>query len=249
MSEAPTYRYCVLGLAHTEKAAEIMMQAMIDSPSYVELLRGTASSRKPKLVWIFERNIRIVLQKSPSALRGIVQSPLSSSSSETDTNNQKFSEDGVPLANDDDEIIATFMLTDSAIKLSVSDYISAGILKMPFHTGMSSFFRLLQLLPKIDPIEQYKADHSNASSNESVLLLERMSVAPNHQRKGFGSMCMKAIVEDVRRLGKTLVLVTQSEGNVKFYSNFGLDVWHTMMYKPNDQFAYNNWFMKLIPSN
>lgn len=218
------YYYRSLGHAYVKSAANIMAQAFLRSESFVEIFRGTESKRLSALQWVFERNIRIAVHKNPHALRGIIIQSASK---------------------DDEELVATFMLNDSIQKLSILDYIKAGILWMPFYVGVTSFYRLLQVVITLDPVKQYFSD-MNYEAGKSVLLLERMAVKPEFQRKGIGSMCVKAIVEEAEQLKKPLILLTQSVSNVQFYQSLGFEVWTTMLYKPEDEHGYNNSFMQLM---
>ena len=82
----------------------------------------------------------------------------------------------------------------------------------------------------------------SASERHRALILERMVVEPTVQGRGVGSSCLKsALPPDA---GVPVVLTTQLQSNVDFYSRLGFQVVHEQrMGAAADPFAFRSWCM------
>jgi ribosomal protein S18 acetylase RimI-like enzyme len=107
--------------------------------------------------------------------------------------------------------------TDDPVTLR--DKISVGILKIPFMTSFKSFYRMLEL---------ETANESLTSLVEPTMYVDHLAVDPSVQGKGIGKMLIQKLVDtaDERFNGK-IILTTNKDSNIQFYSKFGFQVLKT----------------------
>ncbi len=86
-------------------------------------------------------------------------------------------------------------------------------------SGMKIGFQLgKKMKPVYRPLEE---DRSRNMKGRSFIYLQIIGVATAHQRKGFGTKLLEAIIEQSERIGIPLYLETETEINVAIYEKFG----------------------------
>lgn len=193
------------------EAAELAATAFHDSPIYIAICGdakttsdattdvndGSLCFRQRFLRWLFELNFRLRL--GTSANRAI------------------FDDDGKLL------VFFMFVAPDIA-DVGLWDMIRVGILMAPFKFGLGVVQRLLYIKDKFEHIERELMD---AHGNEPMFRLERMVVHPDMQGKGLGSRALKQALDEADEAGLPVLLCTQEERNVRFYSRLGFEVVQT----------------------
>lgn len=214
--------FLLQSLPHSRRrdAAVLAARAFCNSPAYVHILRGDRVFRLEALVWLFERNIALVQRASPLS----------------DPTFCLFSTSG--------SLLSFFWLLPTASPISLSSKVRAGLLWFPFLFGFPPFIRLLTMGGEID-----KTTHDvllknipSASERRRALILERMVVEPGLQGRGVGSSCLKSALPPDTSV--PVVLTTQLQSNVDFYSRLGFHVVHEQrMGAAADPFAFRSWTM------
>lgn len=222
----PTPKVVILSARHVAGAATVMAHAFVDSPSYLQIYRGGQAHREAALFWMFERNIRAVQKKIPNALRGILV---------------------------DDKVVATFMLVPISCKLSTWEMVTAGLLWIPFKFGFASFQRLMETIDFMDSGVPKEEENERCGKNAvGRVKLNQMTVLPDWQGQGLGSICVASCLQEAREDNLQVILSTQEERNVRFYSRQGFQVNGENDFKPqeqdDDKYSYHNWFMSFSAS-
>ena len=215
----------VLGPEYIEECAGVMAEAFSDSPVYRFIFRGTLDFRKVALEWVFVRNIRLVLAKCPTALRGIL--------------------------NESNEVICCFMWVPHEYQnVSLGEMIWHGLLKMPIRFGLDSVKRMLQAMEDVEGPSQQHNSQQNENGHDKVnkkgsIQLQRMVVRPDCQGQGLGTKALKAVMAEESAKGNVnLHLDTQLPRNVAFYERLGYKViWEKDCYEEDEEYKFHSWFM------
>lgn len=213
----------ILSARHVAGAATVMAHAFIDSPIYLQIYRGNQAHREAALFWLFERNIRAVQKKIANALRGILV---------------------------DDKVVAAFMLVPTSCKFSTWEMVKTGLLWIPFKFGFASFQRLMETIDFMDSQEYLPKEDERCSGR---VMLERMTVLPDWQGQSLGSICVASCLQEAREDNLQVILSTQEERNVRFYSRQGFQVDGESDFKVqqenDDRYSYHNWSMSFSACN
>jgi GNAT superfamily N-acetyltransferase len=94
-----------------------------------------------------------------------------------------------------------------------------GILTMPFLFGLQPFLRLLEVKNHHDKLDRLAQSTHRLTGDYCAL--ERMVVHPNWQGKGVGSRCLAQGLQEAASRQQGVILFTQEERNVTFYSRIG----------------------------
>ncbi|KAL3935243.1 MAG: hypothetical protein SGBAC_009206 [Bacillariaceae sp.] len=215
----------VLGPEYIEECASVMAKAFSNSPVYQYMFQGTAEFRTSALEWLFAKNIRIVLDKCPQALRGML--------------------------NEGNQVVCCFMwVPQEHQNVSLGEMLWHGLLKMPIKFGLDSVKRMLQVLDEFEmPSKEYIAQVNKSDQNKMVMegsiQLQRMVVRPDCQGQGLGSKALKAVIAQESAKGKVnLHLETQSLRNVTFYERLGFKVvWDRDFYEEDKEHKFHSWYM------
>ncbi len=201
-------------------AAVLAARAFCNSPAYVHILRGDNVFRLEALVWLFERNITLVQNASPLS----------------DPTFCLFSTSG--------SLLSFFWLLPAAASPTLCSKIRSGLLLFPVIFGFVPFLRLLTLGHEFDKItrEVLQKNIPVASERCRALVLERMVVEPTLQGRGLGSSCLKSALPSDASV--PIVLTTQLQSNVEFYSRLGFRVVHEQRVGcAADPFSFRSWWM------
>ena len=243
-----TYHVEILTRDQVSEAASVMAAAFVNTPSYMEIFRiQNEPNRRLALQWLLERNITAIQSKDPNALKGIVING---------------------------KIVATFCLLSPTSQPTLWDSIKVGLLWVPFKFGYGTYQRMMKATEhynqdgcqgKTQKKDDDDDDDDNTTYPRSIhtYSLERMTVLPEWQGKGFGSNCVQHCIQHLQQQHNDndipavqLVLATQEERNVHFYSKHGFQVAHEMDYITSDHhdddttnYNYHNWIMKWVPSS
>lgn len=246
------------------QAADLAADAFANSPLYNYIyLDCTPAQRRSELKWLFERNIELIHSKSPEVcFCGFDRSP------------------GILSEFPHGRLCCFFMLADDAASsISLCAKLSAGLLWLPLRIGFASMGRLLAVSDYAEAVEEEialdSATKSSIMANDAsttipftvtttasssltsnptdagrFLRLARMVVAPVYQGRGVGSKCLEFALSKADLENRVVVLGTQEERNVEFYSRLGFVAVREVMYpldgEPGLQFHW--WFMKRLPS-
>lgn len=140
----------------------------------------------------------------------------------------------------DGRLVAFFMfVTPNVPDIGLLDMLRTGLLQAPFLFGPGVVKRLLSLKAEYERVEQeIIAAHGNAP----VCRLERMVVHPDAQGMGIGSYALGLALKEADAAGLPVLLSTQEERNVRFYSRLGFEVVRT-----DSHDAYTSWAMLRQP--
>jgi GNAT superfamily N-acetyltransferase len=200
-------------------AAVLLARAFCDSPVYVHMLRGDRVFRLEALVWLFERNIALV--QDESAL------------DPTDC-----------LFASNDSIVCCFWLLPIGSTVSLWAKLRAGLLWFPLLFGVAPFMRLLSIGSQFDATTRLVAQKNitSVADREKTVVLERMAVHPSLHGRGLGSACLCSALESHAK--RPVVLSTQLQRNVEFYSRIGFKVVHEQRFGlAGDPFGFRSWWM------
>ena len=200
-------------------AAILAALAFCDSPAYVHILRGDKVFRLEALAWLFERNIALV----QNALTDDPTRCLFSASER--------------------QLCAFFWLLSFTSCISLWAKVRAGLLWFPVLFGLKPFMRLLSIGKQFDQTTQLVVhEHVRCSEREKTVVLERMVVDPGVQGRGLGSACLTAALAP--QATAPVVLSTQLQRNVEFYSRIGFHVVLERRFgAPGDPFGFRSWWM------
>lgn len=203
-------------------AAAVMAEALHDSPAYVAFLRGDKGFRRRALAWILARNIAAVRARNPAAVRCVFDAP-------------------APAAPAEPAILATYMLTAAEDAPSDWELVVAGLAWVPFLFGPRVFMRMRGVMAWF----ARAARASFSTWSPGALLLERVTVRPDFQRRGLGSACVRHAMAEAGAAGVPLRLSTQEESNVRFYRRLGFEVTAEHEFEAElSEFSFNAWFME-----
>jgi GNAT superfamily N-acetyltransferase len=214
-----------LPFSHRRDAAILAARAFCDSPAYVYILRGDRVFRQEALVWLFERNIALV-QDAPNA-----------------------SDPTRCLLSDSGRVLCFFWLTPIVSHVSLWSKIRAGLLFFPILFGWKPFVRLLSLGDAFDKTTCSLVQKFVPSElvRQNTLVLERMVVEPTLHGRGLGSACLHSALSQAAA-GSAVVLTTQLQRNVEFYTRLGFHVIHEQRVgAAADPFSFRSWCMLRHP--
>ncbi|KAL9183106.1 hypothetical protein ACHAXT_004893 [Thalassiosira profunda] len=208
---------------HLADAADLASAAFVDSPAWAFICQGRAvekddhegrSSRRRFLQWLFLRNFSLRL--GTPALRSV------------------FEKDG--------RLVAFFMFVPPDVEdVSLWDMLRSGILAAPVLFGLGLFRRLLS---SKDKYESHEHEVLTEHGISRVYKLERMAVRPDMQGKGVGSAALRQALCEADEAGLPVLLTTQEERNVRFYSRLGFKVAKESFFG-----GCNNWSMLRFASS
>lgn len=122
--------------------------------------------------------------------------------------------DSVRLARDEGgAVVCSFMFAKSTDKKpSFWNKVQVGILEIPFRANLSSFKRLIQT-------DHWHTQHlMELVGDRPHYFVNMMVVAPAAQGKGVGTACLKQALKEADDENMPVILSTNSEINVRFYS-------------------------------
>ena len=94
----------------------------------------------------------------------------------------------------------------------------AGSLKMSMRMGPQLMLRAPRMMRIFAPLEADRREHMRGREYVYVMIV---GVDPEHQRQGFGSKLLRALIEESDRTGVPLYLETETEDNRRMYEHFG----------------------------
>jgi hypothetical protein len=203
-------------------AAVLAARAFCDSPAYVYILRGDRNFRLEALVWLFERYISL----AQDALKP------------SDPTRCILSTSG--------RVLSFFCLMPLASPISTWSKIRAGLLLFPLLFGLKPFMRLMALGDQFDQTTSSLVQKCVLSDvdRRDALVLERMVVEPSLHGRGLGSACLSSALSSRSEAPAPVVLSTQLQRNVEFYSRLGFDVVHEQRFgSAADPFSFRSWWM------
>ena len=138
----------------------------------------------------------------------------------------------------DGELVCSFMFVPPEIPdVSFCDMVRAGLLKLPLLFGLRRLSRLLKA----------KSLEEEELSTLGGFRLERMVVSPLMQGRGIGSRALQIALVEADAAGKPVVLSTNEERNVSFYSRLGFEVARSTT-RDIDGESYRVWIMFRLPA-
>ena len=187
---------CSLRDEELEQAAQCMAEAFQDSPWWAYIARDRqGAARRALLAFVFERNMRAMLERDPHAVLGL---------------------------RDAQGMACTFMLCSPATRrLSTWSKVRAGLLWLPLCFGAGCMWRLLAVAAWTEDAERRALGAAAAAAAWQV---QRMVVAPRCQGRGVGSACLAAALRHRVPAGHTVALSTNEPRNVLFYRRLGFAV-------------------------
>jgi hypothetical protein len=185
-----------------QDVAYLISIAFAKTKSYVEIFRGVDDDHQIQMNQaLFSKVIPMVHASYPNALHYFYE--YEDENAKNSINQEKRNR----------KIICsfTFMHTDSNI--SLWEKLRFGLLWMPFEIGMKSFLRMLQA-------DSFYTEKLKSHLNgRKAIEVDRMVVHPSYQGKGIGFRYLnQALIEEADKPGLPVILGTQDERNVRFYS-------------------------------
>ena len=209
-----------LAPGQAEAAAALAAAAFVDTPCYTYIYEGLdAPQRLAALTWLFGTNIRLRGAGARCA----------------------FSED-------DPEMLCFFMLQPpDSPEIGTLAMLRNGMLAFPCRFGWRPLLRLLRVKRYHELAERRARQQCGAGARFSSL--ERMVVAPSAQGSGIGSRCLGAALAEAAEAGHTVVLSTQSQRNVRFYTRLGFEELERDedYFKTGESKGETNWVMVKRP--
>lgn len=186
------YTYQTLPADRLEEASRLLADAFIDGACYVDMYRRCGDDvewRRSELQWLFHANLLLSSNKNPEQCRCCI---------DKETN----------------ELVSVYMFSSNELgELSLWEKISGGLLMIPFRVGWQTLFRLMA----VSDFAQLN-ERSLVPEGSKYYTFERVAVKPGHQGKGLGSWALGKAVAEADRMGVPIILGTQKEVNVTFYS-------------------------------
>jgi ribosomal protein S18 acetylase RimI-like enzyme len=189
--------------SHINEAAAMAAAALLNSPSFAYMFEELDDTQRlAALTWLFAQTIK---------LRFETGSPRCAF----------YRQPGQPP-----EIACFFMLQPPNVSdISNWDLITHGMLLFPFKYGFTAFRRLLELMEYHDKdSKSFFESRASVGDFTEFCSLERMAVKPSFQGCGIGSACLKTALNEAEMKGYGVLLSTQEDINVKFYSRLGFSV-------------------------
>ncbi|CAE8649539.1 unnamed protein product [Polarella glacialis] len=185
-----------------DEVAALAAGAFLHSPSYCYIFEGLSEARRLEaLAWLFRKNFYLRLSEG-SCLCGFKTGP-----------------DAAQPEN-----VCAFMLQPpDAPGFSVWLLIMNGILYLPLKYGVRALVRLLEVM---DYEKAAKRAVFNANPGIRFSALERMVVKPGFQGQGVGTRYLGQALAAEAKKGRAVLLSTQEECNVRFYTRLGFAVLH-----------------------
>lgn len=138
----------------------------------------------------------------------------------------------------DGKLVCSFMFVPPEVPdVSFCDMVRAGLLKLPLLFGLGPLKRLL----KAKSLEEGELKELGG------FRLERMVVLPSMQGRGIGSRALQIAFAEADAAGRPVVLSTNEERNVAFYSRFGFEVTSSTT-RAIDGESYRVWTMARLPA-
>lgn len=182
-------------------AAELVARAMIDTKSYVEIFRGSTEYRVEALKYLFEKNLKMILSKTPESVY------------------MYYSDENPQIMECSFSLVPSF-----AAKFTLWEKIFGGIIGFAFQYGLTPILRLIRAG---DIHDAYTEDAAQMLKGDSrrYLSLQRMAVNPVFQGKGVGS---KRLGQALREVADThqlpVILGTQEPRNIAFYQRLYVSI-------------------------
>lgn len=215
----------ILPTSRIDEAARVMADAFSDSPAYNYIFQGNVESRKKALEWLFRKNIELIRQRCPTALRGMYDK-------------------------DTGDIQVCFLWTPSPCQdISLWDLLYAGYWRMLFLFGFFTVYRLLRAMGDLE--QGHLTNFTNnplTGGGIPFITLERMAVRSDYRGKGLGTQALTFILGEFATSNESryLRLTTQEERNVRFYQRLGYKVVGKEELCPeNEAYRYTSWYMIL----
>jgi len=137
----------------------------------------------------------------------------------------------------DGELVCSFMFVPPGTPdVSLCDMLRAGLLKLPLLFGLGRFKRLLSA----------KRQEEGELEGLGAFRLERMVVSPAVQGRGVGTRALRAALSEADAASAPVVLSTNEERNVTFYSRLGFEVVRSTTREIEGE-AYPVWVMARSP--
>lgn len=197
-----------------KESSRLAAKSLLHTSSYESIYYGMNDEQREKeLIWLFERNILLISNKNPSCLNFFY-----------DENNN---------------LICFFILILSTeSKISLCEKISVGLLLLPFHLGINTFLRLLEISDWID--EQMLS----VVGDRLHLSLQRMVVASDLQGQGVGTKYLSLALRKADENNLPIVLSTQLKLNTIFYERLGFKVVKECYFiQKSSNISFYSWFM------
>ncbi|CAE7445839.1 pac [Symbiodinium necroappetens] len=197
---------------------ELRLAASIAANAFVEspfyrYIFPDAPGRIAALTWMFLRNYRIRTSRCHGTFKGA------------------YSADGKLLC-------CFWLFAEDVPGISLWDMLRHGLLEMPLRFGMTSMRRMLAVAKWTDQaLDGLKQEHPKH------VLLERMVVLPDYQGSGVGTAALTVALKEADAAGRAVILTTQLERNVVFYSRLGFCVVKEEIFEPDDGESIRCWFM------
>jgi len=175
-----------------EKASKLAAAAFLHTSSYVAVYHGLDDiQREHELQWLFQRNFELM-----------------------DPRYQRFFYKDYNY----DQLKCFYMIVPSNdATLSMWKKISGGMLNLLFRAGGFPVVRRV-----IEVSDWIDAEITSCMAPEiPYLTLQRMVVSPDLQGQGVGTNCLRLALREADTEGLPIVLSTQDEKNVIFYSRLG----------------------------
>jgi len=138
----------------------------------------------------------------------------------------------------DGELVCSFMLVPPEMPdVSFCDMVRAGLLKLPLLFGLGRLKRLLRA----------KSLEEGELKGMGGFRLERMVVSPSMQGRGIGSRALRVAIQEADAASRPVVLSTNEERNVTFYSRLGFEVVRSTT-RDIDGESYRVWTMARLPA-
>lgn len=239
MSNYSTQKCKVLDHSLSHQCAEVMAKSFLNSPVYKFIFSDCKDEheRLTSLTWFFERRLNMILKKSPSALRGIVD----------------YDKDKTP------NVIACLLWNEQSLEdFTTWDMIQVGLWEIPIRFGFNTMKRMMDFVQTIKKekdsfYEKYDAEERSNAKDRKVVryMLNHMVVRTEFQGQGIGSSALKQtfLEYDQKDVPAELWLYTQEKKNVTFYSRLGFEVVHEKAYADSgsnetESCNFHQWTMK-----
>lgn len=193
-------------------AAKLIAASFFDNPAHIYLCPDE-NTRMGRLTWLLGTNIRLQLA---------------------------FKADSFCLVEDNTVKAMGFWTNPNQVKIGIWDKVKAGLLKIPFKMGWSTFIRVMEVSDKID--EQLARSLGNKIP---YYYLNNMVVQENLRGQGLGGRILREQLDIIqsREEQPVFALSTQRLWTVRFYEKLGFEVILEEVIGKGP-LAFTNWIMK-----
>ncbi|KAL7577918.1 hypothetical protein ACA910_007551 [Epithemia clementina (nom. ined.)] len=249
------------------EASRIMAYAFCDSPSYVYMcaLLRRRDQRIAALQWLFQQNLKLMLDRSPQACQKIVlvlpkeKEPGSNGNHDNRNEGPDPNDEATttPTTTTSSKMIGAFLWTPvQHEELGLLTLLYYGLYQIPFRFGGIS--AISRLLGSLDDMKQAwnafaaanqndnKSSSSSSLSSNGWIQLERMTVLPDYQGQGVGRQALQQML--LANTTSYVRLATQEERNVVFYQRLEFQVIGERQCGGINGETYHSWFMVRRPS-